>query len=375
VKASAFFPLPEPEKVKSKSQFQPSVDQDNKATLSKVVFSTPKRFSIMKYFAMINIFKNDRHETNWNGGLLRIFLSGLLLMNGLDINAQTLAEKEKQWRSCELGHYSGPREGRRNYIVDNYIWVVTPEFAKRYCMPEHMVSRDLKGAEAIAFRMVDGADMDACRVDDEGQHNCVRQSRARFEIYLSQSLKLPASNPDVRFYDNRRNTSEWVFSRNKERISRSQRYKKGQYTPPPGTVPRFANLFGEPDSGYTFGLLYQAPGSIPWPTSSLFEVGYSQTVFSGVDLLILEDVLNWGYVRELRFFKAIKADPSDPQGRYLIVMDKRDNETREKRDKRVPEDFEHVIYLPKAFGMQVREVSMKTGNGSLTELINMLPKH
>jgi hypothetical protein len=281
----------------------------------------------------------------------------------------SLAQQEKQWQSCEAAHYTGPREGRRNYTLDNYLWVVTPEFAKRYCMPESMVSKELKGAEAIAFRMVDGADMDRCGVDDQGQHHCTKQSMGRFEIYLPQSLKLPASNPDVRFYEDRRNTSEWLFSGNQDRVSRSQRYIKGKYTPPPGTVPRFANLFGHPDRGYVFGFWFMPKGPLPWPTGSLFEVGFREAVVPGMDMLILEDNIGVRFGSELNHYKANKVEPGDPSGRYVIVMHKRDNDTINKKDKRIPEDFEHAIYLPHVFAMQVRDTAMKSGASNFTDFI------
>lgn len=287
---------------------------------------------------------------------------------------QSLAEKEKQWQSCEAAHYTGPREGRRNYTLDNYLWVVTPEFAKRYCMPEAMVSNELKGAEAIAFRMVDGADMDRCGVDDQGQHRCTRQSNARFEIYLPQSLKLPAANPDVRFYDSRRNTTEWLFSGNQDRVSRSQRYIKGQYTPPPGTVPRFANMFGHPDRGYTFGLWFMPKGPLPWPAGALFEVGFRETAVPGMDLLILENTSGIHFGFELNHYKANKIEPGDPTGRYVIVMHKRDIPTINKDDKRIPQDFEYSIYLPHAFAMQVRDTAMKSGASNFNDFIQTFQK-
>jgi hypothetical protein len=276
--------------------------------------------------------------------------------------SQTLAEKEKMWQSCEAAHYAGPREGRRSYTVDNYIWVVTPEFAKRYCMPEHMVSDDLKGAEAIAFRMVDGADMDRCRVDDQGQHRCTRHSLARFEIYLPQSLKLPAANPDVRFFENRRDTTEWLFSGNQERVARSQQYKKGQYTPPPGTIPRFSNIFAHPDRGHGFGLVYfhRTSEKVKWPTAPLWEVGFRESALTQMDMVILENTLGFHFASELNHYKANKIEPGDTTGRYAIIMDKR-NEQRKDSDRR-PADYAHVIYLPHAFAMQVRDAAMRGGS-------------
>jgi len=290
------------------------------------------------------------------------------------VQAQSLAEKEKQWQSCEAAHYTGPREGRRNYTLDNYLWVVTPEFAKRYCMPESMVSNELKGAEAIAFRMVDGADMDRCGVDDQGKHHCTRQSMARLEIYLPQSLKLPSANPDVRFYENRRDTTEWLFSGNQERVSRSQRYIKGQYTPPPGTVPRFRNSFGHPDRGLLFGLVFfhKSSEKVKWPTAPLWEVGFRESAVPSMDMVILENNLGMQFGFEFKHYKANKIEPGDPSGRYAIVLDKR-HEQRKDTERRA-DDYAHVIYLPHAFAMQVRDTAMKSGASNFTDFINTFQK-
>jgi hypothetical protein len=297
---------------------------------------------------------------------------GVFLICSAGVSAQSLAEKEKQWQSCEAAHYSGPREGRRNYTLDNYLWVVTPEFAQRYCMPDHMVSSELKGAEAIAFRMVDGADMDRCGVDDEGKHHCTRQSSARFEIYLPQSLKLPSSNPDIRFYENRRNTSEWLFQDHTPiQKHKSFLYTKGQYTPPPGTIPRFRNMFGHPNGGYVFGLWFMPKGPLPWPAGALFEVGFREAAVAGMDMLILENNLGTYFGFELKHYKANKIEPGDPSGRYVIVMHKRDIATVNKEDKRIPEDFEYSIYLPHTFAMQVRETAMKSGASTFNDFINI----
>ena len=284
---------------------------------------------------------------------------------------KSLAAREKEWQSCELAHYTGPREGRRSYVVDNYLWVVTPEFARRYCMPETMVSPDLKGAEAIAFRMADGADMDRCRVDDQGRHQCTRQSMARFEIYLSQNLNLPAANPDVRFFENRRNTSEWLFSGNQERVSRSQRYKRGDYSPPSGSIPRYGNAFAHPDGGYRFGLWHAPKGVLPWPVGPLWEVGFRESVVPRVDMLILENNLGLDFGFEMKHYQAHKIEPGDPGGRYVIVMHKRDIATQNKEFKLIPSDFEHVIYLPHQFAMQMRDMAMKSGASNFLNFIDV----
>ena len=276
--------------------------------------------------------------------------------------AQTLAAQEKQWQSCEGGYYTGPRQGRRNYSNDKYLWVATPEFAKRFCLPEHMVSKELKGAQAIAFRMVDGADSDRCGVDDDGKANCSENSKARFEIYLPQSLNLPAANPGVKFFEGGRTTSEWYLSNINERITKSTRYERGQYQILPGEMPRFRNPFSHPDPGHRFALIYAHEGKGRWPVAPLWEVGFRGDWIQGMDMLILEEQLGMGFSRYLNVEKAKSHGYAD--WLPVIAMDQR-NDFREDKDKRLPDDYAHVIYLPKPFAEQVRQASMRRGGNWL----------
>lgn len=281
------------------------------------------------------------------------------------------AERDKEWRSCPFGQYTGPREGRRNYTLDNYIWVVSPDFAKQHCMPESMVSAELQGASAIAFRMADGADMDRCSVDEKGKHHCMRQSMARFEIYLPRTLNLPAANPNVRFFENRRTTSNWMFDFVDERMTRSQRYAKGQYTPPPGTTHRFGNIYAHPDGGYRFGLWFMPRNKIPWPVGPLWERGFVENVLNGMDMLILENTLGIHFGFAMGHHRENNISPDDPNSKYVIVMHKRDLATINKNDKSIPDDFEHVIYLPHSFAMHARELAMKSGASNFMSLIEV----
>lgn len=288
--------------------------------------------------------------------------------------AQTLAAQEKQWQSCEGGYYTGPRQGRRNYSNDKYLWVVTPEFARRFCMPEHMVSKDLKGAQAIAFRMVDGADFDQCGVDDDGKVNCSENSKARFEIYLPQSLNLPAANPGVKFFEGGRTTSDWHITE-KERGQRAQAYRKGTYQPPNGEVPRFRNPYLHPDPGHLFGLIYAHEGKGRWPVAPLWEVGFRGDWIQGMDMLILEEQLGIRFAWELDHYKAEKLIPGTPDGQYLIEMDKGDSQSpsggKKVKEKNIPQDYAHVIYLPHEFAQKIRQASMRRG-GNWLEFIKTL---
>lgn len=284
--------------------------------------------------------------------------------------AQVLAAQEKQWQSCEGGYYTGPRLGRRNYSNDKYLWVVTPEFAKRFCMPENMVSKELKGAEAIAFRMVDDGDNERCGVDDDGKVNCSENSKARFEIYLPQSLNLPAANPGVKFFYGEYKDSEMNISSHRgqtgveEKASRSNRYKKGEYKLPEGRTNHFANPYAHPDPGHRFALIYAHEGKGRWPVAPLWEVGFRGDWIQGMDMLILEEQLGIRFAWELDHYKAEKLIPGTPDGQYLIVMKKR-NDFRDVKEKNLASDYAHVINIPHEFAQQVRQASMRRGGNWL----------
>ncbi len=275
--------------------------------------------------------------------------------------AQTLAAQEKQWQSCEGGYYTGPRQGRRNYSNDKYLWVVTAEFAKRFCMPEHMVSKELKGAQAIAFRMVDGGDNDRCGVDDDGKANCSENSKARFEIYLPQSLKLPAANPGVKFFEGGRTTSDWHITPSTPLLeSKHVLYPKGQYQIPAGQMPRYRNEYSHPDPGHRFALIYAHEGKGRWPVAPLWEVGFRGDWIQGMDMLILEEQLGMGFAaaQNNAQHNKLTLDVAQP----VIVMRER-ADMRDSWEMQLPRDFAHVIYLPKPFAEQIRQASLRrSGN-------------
>ena len=91
-----------------------------------------------------------------------------------------------------------------------------------------------------------------------------------------------------------------------------------------------------------------------------------------MDMVILENNLGIDFGSELNHYKANKVEPGDPSGRYAIVLDKR-HEQRKDTERRA-DDYAHVIYLPHAFAMQVRETAMKGGASNFTDFINTFQK-
>lgn len=64
------------------------------------------------------------------------------------------AEIQAGYESFPVGYYGGPRPGKSRYTKDDYLWMVTPEFGAAYCMPTEFVDATLKGAEAVAYKLV-----------------------------------------------------------------------------------------------------------------------------------------------------------------------------------------------------------------------------
>ena len=76
---------------------------------------------------------------------------------------------------CKDGQYKGRASGRVPYIKDPYTWAVTPEFARRFCMPKEFIDSTLKGAEAIAYWKKPSVD-EWCR-QVNGEERCIGGTR------------------------------------------------------------------------------------------------------------------------------------------------------------------------------------------------------
>lgn len=78
---------------------------------------------------------------------------------------------------CSDGEYRGPEPGKKVWTQDPYTWAVGRDFAKRFCMPESMVSDELVGAEAMAYG-VKPSDEATCRAEG-GREVCGWNWRSR----------------------------------------------------------------------------------------------------------------------------------------------------------------------------------------------------
>jgi len=107
-------------------------------------------------------------------------------------------ELKAKYQNCPSGYYNGPRPGKTRFIKDSWLWAVTPEFAQRFCMPSEFVSTELKGAEAIAYKLLKPQDEERCGEQGDSKV-CYTRAEHRFEIYYRNGT-IPKELPASYFY-------------------------------------------------------------------------------------------------------------------------------------------------------------------------------
>lgn len=246
---------------------------------------------------------------------------------------------EKQYRNCPNGYYSGPRPGRIRYTKDPWIWVVTPEFAAKFCMPEEFVSSELKGAEAVAFKLTENHDEISCGWGDKVEV-CNIPKSLRFEIYIKSSVKLPKER-DVPYFNAATIPSVYLLdSTEKERQARIRGVKTNPHV----------GAFGVFESSQ-IGLLGVKDGRVEWPITTLGqEIFYSQ-VFEGIDLIAVEGLTG--------FFTNPRMEKQNI--RQFVIGFSNLGDYRSSNNKKKLEELAHVIELPEQFTDKIRAADKARG--------------
>ena len=120
----------------------------------------------------------------WVGLLLCVSATVAQVASAPRASTQQLTAEEGQarYQNCPSGNYAGLRPGKTRYTKDPWIWAVTPQFAAEFCMPPEFISVELKGAEAVAYKMVQDQDEIVCGWGGKAEV-CSPGTEHRFEIY------------------------------------------------------------------------------------------------------------------------------------------------------------------------------------------------
>jgi hypothetical protein len=167
------------------------------------------------------------------------------------------------------------RQGVRD--VDPNVYVYTPAFAKRFQMPLEWASDELKGAEAVAFRVVPsyktcgwGGDPKACQED---------AVRCDMDVYFDHKLNPLAWDERMRSPDLDRSTSSLAFIGN----------IANPFARPKGTlIDSYRSPFTDPTSGKELGWrggFYRAKDE--YGGSFVGLRAYDREMFKGMSMLTL----------------------------------------------------------------------------------------
>jgi hypothetical protein len=276
--------------------------------------------------------------------LVVAFLFGV---SSVSASAQTAAapaaknNPEQQYKGCSNGYYMGPRPGRVRYTKDPWIWVVTPEFAKKFCMPAEFVSTELKGAEAIAFKINVDNDEEICGWGDRVEV-CSGRKNLRFEIYIKNSIKIPKER-DLAYYNSAALPSHFLITPSK--IETQAAMARAKSSPRVGVLDVFENQ--------QVGLQGVKDGKIAWPITTLYSETYFREVYDGLDYMAFH-----GQVGQLNKPRMEKLGINNFVISFLPLHDQ--SMTLEGRK---ISELPHVITLPRSFMEKVRARDKAPGLG------------
>ena len=247
------------------------------------------------------------------------------------------AEVREKYQNCPNGYYSGPRPGKARYTKDNFWWVVTPEFARKFCMPQEFVSAELKGAEAVAFRIVENVDEERCGWGGR-KEVCAAMKELRFEIYIKKG-SLPKER-DFRYYNPAKLPSKMLITKSdRESLAGVLRNKAN---------PRLGAL--GPFETSQFGINGFSNDRVVRPITTLYTHLYYEEVFEGIDYLALQ-----GLTGE---FTNPRMDALHVRRFFIVARHIGDGK---KSDGRALDEFAHVIELPELFTDRVRAADKSRG--------------
>lgn len=252
------------------------------------------------------------------------------------------AELKARYQGCELGHYQGYQPGKTRYAKDRYLWAVSPEFAQKFCMPPELVSTELKGAQAVAFKLVPGGFGENCGWGGQVE-KCAQGVDLRFEIYISREVKLPVKN-EVDFTAPRHRTSSYSLIGHSQRLQAifDEQARSGQV--PKRTLDRFETS--------AFGLSGIQGNQVVWPITTLYLDEYRGKLYDGsLDFIALQG--SSGMFRNRRMLK---------EGIQEFVIEMTKPGHKGKVDGLLIDQFAHVIHLPRAFSAQVQAMDLGDGD-------------
>ncbi|CAC9589521.1 hypothetical protein, partial [uncultured Gammaproteobacteria bacterium] len=139
--------------------------------------------------------KKANNTTNFKIDI-KAFVTGVLVFGLLGITNTAIANQNSTIDNYNDRYTPQGRKqaGKRGtYRKDTNVWVYTSAFAKRFGMPQQWIDNDLKGAEALAYRL----DLDVygtkCGYFSDVE-NCRPSTACVVDMYIDDKANLPWNN-------------------------------------------------------------------------------------------------------------------------------------------------------------------------------------
>ncbi|CAC9636198.1 hypothetical protein, partial [uncultured Gammaproteobacteria bacterium] len=180
--------------------------------------------------------KKANNTTNFKIDI-KAFVIGVLVFGLLGITNTAIANQNSTIDNYNDRHTPQGRKqaGKRGtYKKDIHVWVYTSAFAKRFGMPQQWIDNDLKGAEALAYRL----DLDVygtkCGYFSDVE-SCRPSTACVVDMYIDDKANLPWNNKAryANMYGRKSNALLWPQDPNDKpaylyrSTKRGQQYKMG----------------------------------------------------------------------------------------------------------------------------------------------------
>jgi hypothetical protein len=288
-------------------------------------------------------------------------LCALLIAGFPALSHAATAEEEARMKRCPEGHYLGPGTGASRFYQDPYIWFVSREFAKRYCMPESYIDDSLKGALAVAVRLRPEA-FTLCGFFAGRSDQCPTKQELLMDVYVDNTkANIPKADPTVKFFDEGPHSSGALVG---PEGMRSDLRRKGEMPDVEGERRPFSPAHSKTVNEKNATHFWYLGARNGWATRSgvFIERYYRADWVPGVDLITLDISSQMGYQdqrnpdlqiqterRQGRGYADEKHDKTNPIQRWAIgVLPGLDYMRPDGSFQHIPypSGYAHVIELP-----------------------------
>lgn len=288
-------------------------------------------------------------------------------------SAATAAE-EARMAQCPEGAYAGTREGARRFMQDPYVWFVSREFAKRFCMPEQFVDDSLSGALAVAVRLKPDEEV-TCGMYMGRSDQCPVNNKLLIDVYMdNRKANIPKADQSVNYYAGKAWNSRWYLGTG---ISEVKKRYAGENTEVEGERRPFSPVLSKTVTKRDWTRFLYVAERKDWASmeGQFIEDYYRANWVDGMDLITLDASYGFGDKRARN--PDAPPDPKDPHylepvKKFAIAILRGKDESPYgnrwqandwyKKNVAYPKGYLHVIELPHKVSQMIYAYDQSEGD-------------